>query len=123
MRTSHHEDAKEGRAMKYDAIVIGSGQAGNPLVHKLADKGWSVALIEKEHLGGTCINSGCTPTKTMVARAQVAHYVRNAARWGVRASKVSVDPPAIVAQKDRVVESFRSGQQTKVDSRKSLRLH
>lgn len=109
--------------MKYDAIVIGSGQGGNPLAHGLADRGWSVALIEKEHLGGTCINTGCTPTKTMVARAQVAHYVRNAARWGVRAGEVSVDLPTIVAQKDRVVQSFRSGQQTKVDSRKSLHLH
>jgi pyruvate/2-oxoglutarate dehydrogenase complex dihydrolipoamide dehydrogenase (E3) component len=103
--------------------VIGSGQGGNPLAHRLADRGWSVALIEKEHLGGTCVNTGCTPTKTMIARAQVAHYVRNAARWGVRAGEVSVDLPAIVAQKDRVVQSFRSGQQTKVDSRKSLHLH
>ena len=55
----------------YDAIVIGSGQAGNPLSQKLADRGWSVALIEQDHLGGTCINTGCTPTKTMVASAQV----------------------------------------------------
>ena len=59
----------------YDAIVIGSGQAGNPLSQKLADRGWSVALIEQDHLGGTCINTGCTPTKTMIASAQVAHYV------------------------------------------------
>jgi pyruvate/2-oxoglutarate dehydrogenase complex dihydrolipoamide dehydrogenase (E3) component len=109
--------------MKYDAIVIGSGQGGNPLAHRLADRGWSVALIEKEHLGGTCINTGCTPTKTMIARAQVAHYVRNAARWGVRAGEVSVDLPAIVAQKDGVVQSFRSGQQNKLDSRKSLHLY
>ena len=109
--------------MKYDAVVIGSGQGGNPLALRLADQGWTVALIEKEHLGGTCINTGCTPTKTMVARAQVAHYARNAARWGVRTGEVSVDLPAIVAQKDRVVQSFRSGQQTKVDSRKSLHLY
>ena len=70
--------------MKFDAVVIGSGQGGNPLAHNLADKGWSVALIEERWLGGTCINTGCTPTKTMVYRAQVAHYARNAARWGVR---------------------------------------
>ena len=68
---------------RYDAIVIGSGQAGNPLCQKLADHGWTVALIEKEHLGGTCINTGCTPTKTMVQCAQVAHYARNAARWAM----------------------------------------
>ena len=109
--------------MKFDAIVIGSGQAGNPLSHKLADHGWTVALIEKEHLGGTCINTGCMPTKTMVASAQVAHYARNAARWGVRASGVSVDLPAIVARKDKIVESFRSGQQRNIDKRPNLHLY
>src|SRR6266487_6733027 len=109
--------------MKYDAIVIGSGQAGNPLIYKLADKGWTVALIEKEHLGGTCINTGCTPTKTMVHRAQVAHYARNAARWGVNTSGVNVDLTKIVAQKDEVVLSFRSGQQRRVDERKNIRLY
>ena len=76
---------------RYDAIVLGSGQAGNPLAQKLADHGWSVALVEKEHLGGTCVNTGCTPTKTMIASAQVAHYARHAARWGVRTGEVSVD--------------------------------
>ena len=109
--------------MKYDAIIIGSGQAGNPLAHRLADLGWSVALIEKKYLGGTCINVGCTPTKTMVHRAQVAYYARNAARWGVNASNVSVDLPKIVAQKDEVVLSFRSGQQKQVDQRPTLRLY
>jgi pyruvate/2-oxoglutarate dehydrogenase complex dihydrolipoamide dehydrogenase (E3) component len=109
--------------MKYDAIVIGSGQAGNPLVYRLADLGWSVALIEKKYLGGTCINVGCTPTKTMVHRAQVAHYARNAPRWGVNASNVSVDLAKIVAQKDEVVLSFRGNQQKQVDKRANLRLY
>lgn len=109
--------------MKYEAIIIGSGQAGNPLAHRLADLGWSVALIEKKELGGTCINVGCTPTKTMVHRAQVAHYARNAARWGVNAANVSVDLPKVVAQKDEVVLSFRSGQQKQVDKRANLRLY
>jgi len=109
--------------MKYDAIIIGSGQGGNPLAYHLADLGWSVALIEKKYLGGTCINTGCTPTKTMVHRAQVARYARNAARWGVNASNVSVDLPKIVAQKDEVVLSFRGGQQKQVDKRSNLRLH
>src|SRR5229473_2958102 len=110
-------------SMKYDAIIIGSGQAGNPLAHHLADLAWSVALIEKKYLGGTCINVGCTPTKTMVHRAQVAHYARNAARWGINAPNVTVDLPKIVAQKDEVVLSFRSGQQKQVDRRPNLRLH
>ncbi|HEY3202093.1 MAG TPA: mercuric reductase [Thermoanaerobaculia bacterium] len=109
--------------MNYDAIVIGSGQGGNPLSHRLADFGWSVALIEKNRLGGTCINTGCTPTKTMIHRAQVAHYARNASRWGVRAGEVTVDLAKIVAQKDRVVEGFRTGQQTQVSSRPNLRLY
>ncbi len=109
--------------MKYDAIIIGSGQAGNPLAYRLADLGWSVALIEKKDLGGTCINVGCTPTKTMVHRAQVAHYARNAARWGVNASSVSVDLAKIVAQKDEVVLSFRGNQQKQVDKRPNLRLY
>lgn len=95
--------------MKYDAIIIGSGQAGNPLSNALAERGWIVALIEKSHLGGTCINTGCTPTKTMIASAQIAHYARNASRWGIKAGDVSVDLPAIVSRKNAIVESFRTG--------------
>jgi pyruvate/2-oxoglutarate dehydrogenase complex dihydrolipoamide dehydrogenase (E3) component len=109
--------------MKYDAIIVGSGQGGNPLAFRLADLGWSVALIEKKNLGGTCINVGCTPTKTMVHRAQVAHYARNGSRWGVNAAGVTVDLAKIVAQKDEVVLSFRSGQQRRLDERKNLRLY
>jgi Pyridine nucleotide-disulphide oxidoreductase len=85
------ERGPRGEFMNFDAIIIGSGQGGNPLAHRLADGGWRVALIEERFLGGTCVNTGCTPTKTMVHRAQVAHYARNAARWGVNASEVSVD--------------------------------
>src|SRR5215831_20812328 len=109
--------------MKYDAIVVGSGQAGNPLCYRLADLGWSVALVEEKNLGGTCINVGCTPTKTMVHRAQVAHYARNAGRWGVNSSGVSVDLAKIVGQKNEVVLSFRGGLQRRVDGRKNLRLY
>jgi pyruvate/2-oxoglutarate dehydrogenase complex dihydrolipoamide dehydrogenase (E3) component len=108
---------------KYDAIVIGSGQAGNPLSQKLADQGWTVALVEKDQLGGTCINTGCTPTKTMVASAQVAHYARNAAKWGVRAGAVSVDLEKVVERKDRVVKQWRAGQERKVAERKNMHLY
>src|ERR1700720_1333090 len=107
----------------YDAIVIGSGQAGMPLSQKLADRGWAVALVEKGDLGGTCINTGCTPTKTMIASAQVAHYARNADRWGVRAGAVSVDLPKVVARKDRVVAQSRSGLNRKVEERKTLHFY
>jgi pyruvate/2-oxoglutarate dehydrogenase complex dihydrolipoamide dehydrogenase (E3) component len=107
----------------YDAIVIGSGQAGNPLAHKMAEHGWNTALIEKEHLGGTCINTGCTPTKTMVACAQVAHYARDAGKWGVRANDVGVDLGRVIAIKDRIVGQFRSRLERNAQSRKNLTLH
>jgi pyruvate/2-oxoglutarate dehydrogenase complex dihydrolipoamide dehydrogenase (E3) component len=109
--------------MNYDAIIIGSGQAGNPLAFALADHGWTVALIEKSNLGGTCINTGCTPTKTMVHRAQVAHYARNAARWGVLAREVDVDLPKIIAQKNQVVQGSRNSQQRNIDQRPNIRLY
>jgi pyruvate/2-oxoglutarate dehydrogenase complex dihydrolipoamide dehydrogenase (E3) component len=108
--------------MTYDAIVIGSGQAGNPLSHDLADRGMKVALIERDQLGGTCINTGCTPTKSMVACAQVAHYARNAARWGVETGEVRVDLARIVERKEQIVLEFRSGQQRQVDRRPNLHL-
>jgi pyruvate/2-oxoglutarate dehydrogenase complex dihydrolipoamide dehydrogenase (E3) component len=108
---------------RYDAVVIGSGQAGNPLSQKLADHGWTVALIEKEHLGGTCVNTGCTPTKTMVASAQVAHYARHATNWGVHAGDVRVDLAEVVARKDRIVSQWRSGVEKKVAARKNLHLY
>ena len=85
--------------MTYDAIIIGSGQAGNPLWDSLTERGWTVALIEQAHLGGTCINTGCTPTKTMVASAQVAYYARQAPGWGVQTDRVQVDLACIVARK------------------------
>src|SRR5216683_592983 len=109
--------------MKYDAIVIGSGQAGVPLSFRFADIGWQVALIEKSYLGGTCINNGCTPTKTMVHRAQVTYYARNAARWGVRTSDVSADLAAIVTQKNKVVHSFRDGKQKQKMRRPNLHFY
>ena len=108
--------------MKFDAIIVGSGQGGNPLAQKLAGLKQSVALIEDRHLGGTCVNTGCTPTKTFVASAQVAHYARSASRWGVNASGVSVDLKAVVARKNKVVESSRSGQEKRDKGLESLRL-
>ena len=105
---------------KFDAIVIGSGQAGNPLAQKLADQGWTVALIEQGHLGGTCVNTGCTPTKTMIASAQVAHYARRAGRWGVHAADVRADLARIVARKDQIVGQWRSGVEKKIQDRKNL---
>jgi pyruvate/2-oxoglutarate dehydrogenase complex dihydrolipoamide dehydrogenase (E3) component len=107
----------------YDAIVIGSGQGGNPLARQLAERGERVALIESGNLGGTCINTGCTPTKAMVASAQVAHYAKNAARWGVRADNVGIDLPAIVHRKNEIVNRFRSGWQKSFDSNEHVTLY
>ena len=108
---------------KYDAVVLGSGQGGNPLAQKLAEDGQHVALIESDLLGGTCINTGCTPTKAMVASAQVAHYVRNAARWGIRAGNIGIDLPAVLRRKNEIVQSFRSGWEKKFQGNDRLRLY
>jgi pyruvate/2-oxoglutarate dehydrogenase complex dihydrolipoamide dehydrogenase (E3) component len=109
--------------MKYDAIILGTGQAGLPLAYALAGRGSTVAIVEKGNIGGTCINTGCTPTKTMVARAQVAHYARNAERWGVSTTGVRVNLDAIVAQKNKVVEKVRNSQAKRIGEFPSLRLY
>jgi pyruvate/2-oxoglutarate dehydrogenase complex dihydrolipoamide dehydrogenase (E3) component len=106
--------------MKYDAIIIGTGQGGTPLSVALADYGWTVALVERGNVGGTCVNTGCIPTKTMVHRAQVAHYAQNAERWGVHARDVSADLPRIVAQKNQLVQKFRDGLLKKMNDRPNL---
>ncbi|MDQ6685042.1 MAG: FAD-containing oxidoreductase [Pseudomonadota bacterium] len=88
----------------YDAIVIGSGQAGHFLAVRMAEAGMKVALVEREHLGGTCVNDGCTPTKTMVASARAAHIARRGADFGVTTpGPISVDMAAVRARKDRIV--------------------
>ncbi len=93
----------------YEAIVIGTGQGGGPLAGRLAEAGWRTAIIEREHVGGSCVNVGCTPTKTMVASARVAHLVRRSADYGIRPGAVSVDMSVVRNRKRRIVESFSSG--------------
>ncbi len=95
--------------MKSDVIVIGSGQAGVPLAARLAEAGRRTVIVEKGDLGGSCVNVGCTPTKTMVASARAAHVARSAARLGVRTGEVSVDLGAVVDRKDAIVRQWRSG--------------
>lgn len=106
---------------KFDAIVIGAGQGGKPLAYAFADLGWKLAFIERAYLGGTCINTGCTPTKSMIASAQVAHYARDGARWGIRTTGVIVDMPAVIARKKTIVESFRHGIEKKVATIANIR--
>ena len=94
----------------FDAIVIGAGQAGPSLAVRLASSGLKTALVEREHLGGTCVNDGCIPTKTLVASARAAHVTRHAAEFGVNiGGAVSVDMKAVKARKDKVVAQSVDG--------------
>lgn len=96
-------------AQPFDAIVIGAGQAGPSLAVRLATAGMSVAIIERHLFGGTCVNTGCTPTKTLVASAQVAHQIRRAAEYGIKTDgSISVDMRAVKARKDAVIGKSRN---------------
>ena len=106
----------------YDAIVIGSGQAGKPLSVALANAGWKTALIERAHIGGTCINAGCTPTKTMVASARVAYLARRTADYGVHTGDVTVNLAEVRKRKQSIVESFRNGGQRTIERTENLDL-
>jgi pyruvate/2-oxoglutarate dehydrogenase complex dihydrolipoamide dehydrogenase (E3) component len=93
----------------FDAIVIGAGQAGPSLTGRLAAAGMSVAMIERQLFGGTCVNTGCTPTKTLVASAQVAHQARRASEYGIKvAGSITTDMRAVKARKDTVVAASRT---------------
>lgn len=104
----------------YRAIVIGAGQSGVPLSRTLAESGWKTALVEKIHVGGTCINEGCTPTKTMVASARVAYLASRAADYGVHTGPVSVDLAKVRERKRRIVESFREGGRRRIENTEGL---
>jgi pyruvate/2-oxoglutarate dehydrogenase complex dihydrolipoamide dehydrogenase (E3) component len=94
----------------YDAIIIGTGQSGPALARRLAAAGRKVAIIERKLFGGTCVNTGCTPTKTLVASAYTAHVACRADDYGVRIEgSVNVDMKAVKARKDAVVATFRNG--------------
>ena len=94
----------------YDAIVVGTGQSGPALARRLVAVGWKVAIIERKLFGGTCVNTGCTPTKTLIASAYAAHVVRRAADYGVRVEgTINVDMKAVKARKDAVVAPSRNG--------------
>jgi pyruvate/2-oxoglutarate dehydrogenase complex dihydrolipoamide dehydrogenase (E3) component len=104
----------------YDAVVIGAGQGGMPLARALAGAGRKTALVEREHIGGTCINEGCTPTKTMVASAQAAYIDRRSADYGIRNGSVTVDMPKVRQRKRDIVESFRSSNEQSLGETENL---
>ena len=93
----------------YDAIILGAGQSGDPLARALAKAGKRVALIERDAVGGTCVNRGCTPTKTMIASARVAYLARRGADFGIETGPVTVDLAKVRQRKRDIVVSFRQG--------------
>lgn len=107
---------------QYDAIVVGSGQGGNPLAAALAAAGMQTALVEREHVGGTCINEGCTPTKTMVASARVAHLARRGADYGVRTGAIGIEMAKVRERKRAIVDLFRNGSQNRLEKTANLDL-
>jgi len=95
---------------RFDAVIIGTGQAGPSLARRLVAAGRKVAVIERGHFGGTCVNNGCTPTKAMIASAYAAHLARRHAEYGVKiGGPVSVDMKAVKARKDAIVAPSRNG--------------
>jgi pyruvate/2-oxoglutarate dehydrogenase complex dihydrolipoamide dehydrogenase (E3) component len=107
---------------KYEAIVIGSGQAGTPLCTALANAGLHTALVERKHVGGTCINEGCTPTKTMVASARVAYLARRGPDYGVHTGELSIDMERVRQRKRDIVAKFRDSNQGRIEQTANLEL-
>ncbi len=107
---------------RYDAIVIGAGQGGKPLAVELAKSGRRTVLVERKYVGGTCINVGCTPTKTMVASARLAYLARRGADYGVHMGEVVVNLAEVRRRKQSVVESFREGSVRLIERTEGLEL-
>ncbi len=106
----------------FDAIVIGSGQGGNPLAGAMARHGWRTAMVERRVVGGTCVNFGCTPTKTMVASARVAYLAGRGADFGVRDGAVSVDMGKVRERKREIVTQWRGGVEKSLTQTENLEL-
>src|ERR687894_2479583 len=106
----------------YDAIVIGAGQGGIPLARSLAGAGRRTALVEREHVGGTCVNEGCTPTKTMIASAKAAYFDRRSADYGIQNGPVTMDMVRVGQRKREIVESFKSGNERRIENTENLDL-
>lgn len=104
----------------FDVIIIGAGQGGGPLATACATAGRRTALIERKWPGGTCVNVGCTPTKTMIASGRVAHLARRAADYGVEIGEIAVDMPAVRQRKRDIVEQFRAGSEKRVRTTEGL---
>ena len=99
----------------FDAIIIGSGQGGNPLAEALIAAGKKTAMVERQDVGGTCINRGCTPTKTMVASARVAYLARRGADYGVDVGAIAIDMGRVRERKRAIVSSFRQSREKRLE--------
>jgi pyruvate/2-oxoglutarate dehydrogenase complex dihydrolipoamide dehydrogenase (E3) component len=106
----------------YQAIIIGSGQGGTPLSMALAGAGLRTALVERTHIGGTCVNEGCTPTKTMVASGRVAYLARRGSDYGVHTGDIRIDMGWVRQRKREIVDSFRNGSQRRLEKTANLDL-
>lgn len=111
-----------GAAQHFDAIVVGAGQAGPPLAGRLTAAGQTVAVIERKLVGGTCVNYGCIPTKTLVASAHAAHLARRGADFGVGTGEIAVDMAAVKARKDRISGGDREGVESWLEGMKGCTL-
>lgn len=111
-----------GKEERYAAVVIGTGQGGKPLAAALAAAGHRTAIVERGDLGGTCVNVGCTPTKTMVASARAAHIARRAPGYGVEAGPVSVNMRTVRKRKRDIVDLFRDGSEASLEGTEGLDL-
>ena len=114
--------SSETSAGHYDAIILGSGQGGTPLSKALADAGWRAALIERKYVGGTCVNTGCTPTKTMVASARIAYLSGRAEEFGIRAQVRGVEMERVRQRKNDIVLQSRSNNEKALLKTKHLDL-
>ena len=107
---------------QFDAIVIGAGQAAKPLALALGRAGWKTAVVERKHVGGSCVNFGCTPTKAMAASARVAYLARRAADYGVRTGTVDVDLARVMQRRNAIVGRFRDDVQTTLEGADKVEL-
>src|SRR6478752_1923860 len=96
-------------ATAFDAIIVGAGQAGPPLAGRLVDAGQTVAVVERKLVGGTCVNYGCIPTKTLVASAYAAHLARRGAEYGIGTGSIDVDMAKVKTRKDGIMLDDRAG--------------
>jgi pyruvate/2-oxoglutarate dehydrogenase complex dihydrolipoamide dehydrogenase (E3) component len=113
---------KSGKSEAFDAVIIGSGQGGTPLALALARAGRRTAIVEEAHVGGTCVNVGCTPTKTLIASARAAALARRAEELGLKALSVEPDIRRIMARKQELVASFRAGSRRRIEQAENLTL-